>query len=82
MNRFQGATGTMYLRGVPKTIRDRFNAMCALRGKTMKKVLIEFMTEFGEKGRHQLIAPTRWQVEDDVKTRKERARKLKKVIRK
>lgn len=36
----------IYLRGVPKTLRQAFGAACYLRGKTMKEQFIILMREW------------------------------------
>lgn len=43
---FVGGTGTLYVRGLSKLIRDKFHAACLMRGRTMKGVLEEFMRDY------------------------------------
>lgn len=45
---FQGEVGTMYLRGVPRAVRDRFAAACALRNKPMNRVMIAMMKNYAK----------------------------------
>jgi hypothetical protein len=39
----------MYLRGIPEDLKQRFRALCMLRGKTMTEEVIRFMREQVEK---------------------------------
>lgn len=39
------ATVPMLFKSIPKVLRDHFKAHCALRGRTMREVFIEFMEE-------------------------------------
>lgn len=43
---FKGPCGTIFLRDVPRNVRDPFHAACAFRGKTMKQVFLEFMQDY------------------------------------
>ena len=48
-NAILGDMGVMYLRGIPEELRNRFRALCMLRGKTMTQEVIRFMREEVEK---------------------------------
>ena len=39
----------MYLRGIPDDLKQKFRALCMLRGKTMTQEVIRFMREEVEK---------------------------------
>jgi hypothetical protein len=41
--RFKNKTGTFYIRGVPKTLRDKFHAHCVSRNQTMTDKIIELV---------------------------------------
>ncbi len=34
---------SVFLRGIPKEVRDRFKALCVMRGTTMREAVIEMM---------------------------------------
>lgn len=42
---------SIYLRELPKHLKPQFKAACALRGKSMKKVLEAFMRNYIRTGR-------------------------------
>ena len=43
MSEPEKATSTVYLRRVPKHLKDQFKSVCYRRGMDMKEVLIAFM---------------------------------------
>jgi hypothetical protein len=34
---------SIFIRGIPKEVRDRFKALCVMRGTTMRQALVEIM---------------------------------------
>ena len=36
---------SVFIRGVPREVRDRFKALCVIRGTTMRQALVELMLE-------------------------------------
>ena len=48
MSEFKGPYGTIFMRRIPKLLRDRFKAACAFRGRNMKQVLMAFMEEYAK----------------------------------
>ena len=42
----QTSTGSLNIRDLPKDLRDRFKANCALQGKSMREVLVELMEQY------------------------------------
>jgi hypothetical protein len=44
--KFTLAKGTIYMREVPRHVRDLFHSACVKRGRSMKSVLVQFMKEF------------------------------------
>ena len=36
---------SVFIRGVPREVRDRFKALCVIRGTTMRQALVEMMLE-------------------------------------
>ena len=45
---FKGDIGTLYLRNIPKKVRDQFAAACAMRKKSMNKVLVRLMKDYAK----------------------------------
>ena len=35
----------IFIRGIPREVRDRFKALCVIRGTTMRQALVEMMLE-------------------------------------
>jgi hypothetical protein len=36
---------SIFLRGIPREVRDRFKALCVMRGTTMREAIVEMMLE-------------------------------------
>jgi hypothetical protein len=36
---------SVFIRGIPREVRDRFKALCVIRGTTMRQALVEMMLE-------------------------------------
>lgn len=34
---------SIFIRGIPREVRDRFKALCVIRGTTMRQALVELM---------------------------------------
>lgn len=52
---FKGKSGTIYVRNVSQSTRDRFHAACSFRGEYMREVIIRMMKEYADKfDRHRV----------------------------
>lgn len=51
--------GVLYIRPVPRGVKDMFRAACVKRGKSMKEVIVEFMKEYIQNDNKAIITPRR-----------------------
>ena len=43
---FEGETGTMYLRNIPRNVHAQFRAACAARGKNLNWMIVKLMKQY------------------------------------